>query len=108
MHETDIVVIGAGAAGIAAARRLRGKRWSVVLIEARDRIGGRAWTYRAGDLALDLGCGWLHSADQNEWAALAPALGFAVDDYPPPWARPAYQGNFAPADQQAYWTAWHK
>ena len=107
MHEIDVAVIGAGAAGIAAARRLRGKRRSVVLIEARNRIGGRAWTWRAGDLALDLGCGWLHSADQNEWAALAPSLGFAVDDYPPPWARPAYQGNVSPAEQQAYWAAWH-
>jgi monoamine oxidase len=107
MHETDVVVIGAGAAGIAAARRLHDARVSVVLIEARNRIGGRAWTYRAGDLALDLGCGWLHSADQNEWAALAPSLGFAVDDYPPPWARPAFEGNFPPAEQQAYWAAWH-
>jgi len=106
MHDIDVAVIGAGAAGIAAARRLRGKRQSVVLIEARDRIGGRAWTFRAGALALDLGCGWLHSADANEWTALAPSLGFAVDDYPPPWARPAYQGNFPPAEQQAYWAAW--
>ncbi len=66
-----------------------------VLLEARERIGGRAWTYRAGDLALDLGCGWLHSADTNEWAALAEKLGFEINDHPPPWARPAWEGNFS-------------
>ena len=108
MHGTDVVVIGAGAAGIAAARTLLDARLSPVLLEARDRIGGRAWTYRAGDLALDLGCGWLHSADTNEWAALAPALGFALNDHPPPWARPAWEGNFSAAEQKAYWEAWRR
>ena len=38
MHETDVAVIGAGAAGVAAAARLRGKRQSCVLIEARNRV----------------------------------------------------------------------
>src|ERR1044072_3293978 len=94
MHETDVVVIGAGAAGVAAARDLADARARGVLLEARNRVGRRAWTYRAGELALDLGCGWLHSADENEWAALAPGLGFAIDDHPPPWARPAWVGNF--------------
>src|SRR5919107_473696 len=102
MHDADVVVIGAGAAGIAAARRLHDARIGTVLIEARDRLGGRAWTYRAGGLALDLGCGWLHSADENEWAALAPQLGFAVDDSPPPWSRPAHSSNFSAAEQAEY------
>ena len=61
-----------------------------------------------GDFALDLGCGWLHSADENEWAALAPKLGFEVDDYPPPWARPAWEGNFSAAEQKEYWAAWRR
>src|SRR5437588_158414 len=108
MHETDVVVIGAGAAGVAAARRLAAARVPVVLLEARDRIGGRAWTLHAGDLALDLGCGWLHSADENEWAALAPQLGFQVDRSPPPWSRPAYAANFTAAEQQDYWAAWER
>jgi monoamine oxidase len=106
MHETDVVVIGAGAAGVAAARALHDARTSVVLLEARERIGGRAWTYRTGDLALDLGCGWLHSADTNEWAALAEMLGFEINDHPPPWARPAWEGNFSASEQKAYWDAW--
>src|SRR5947209_5614161 len=108
MHETDVAVIGAGAAGVAAARRLADARVPVVLLEARGRVGGRAWTFHAGDLALDLGCGWLHSADENELAALAPKLGFPVDDSPPPWSRPAFNRNFSAAEQKDYWAAWER
>lgn len=108
MAEPDVVVIGAGAAGVAAARALHDAKVPVTVLEARPRVGGRAWTFRAGDLALDLGCGWLHSADENEWAQIARALGFAVDPMPPPWARPAHDAGF-PAEQQAqYRAAWER
>lgn len=108
MQEADIIVIGAGAAGVAAARRLHDARLRVVLLEARPRIGGRAFTHVTEGHPLDLGCGWLHSADTNEWAALAPTLGFELNDHPPPWARPAWEGNFSAAEQKAYWEAWHR
>src|SRR5690349_8694636 len=85
MHDTDVVVIGAGAAGVAAARRLAAGSVRTVVLEARSRIGGRAWTLRGAGLPLDLGCGWLHSADENEWAAVAVTLGLAIDRTPPPW-----------------------
>jgi monoamine oxidase len=86
MHEIDVVVIGAGAAGVAAARRLAAAQVPALVLEARARVGGRAWTLREpSGLALDLGCGWLHSADENEWAAIAPTLGLTVDHTPPPW-----------------------
>src|SRR5690242_7754268 len=85
MHETDVVVIGAGAAGVAAARRLAAARVPTVVLEARARVGGRAWTLRGAGLPLDLGCGWLHSADENEWAAVATTVGFTIDRTPPPW-----------------------
>ncbi|HUI97936.1 MAG TPA: NAD(P)/FAD-dependent oxidoreductase [Xanthobacteraceae bacterium] len=85
MHETDVVVIGAGAAGVAAARRLVAARVPTVVLEARTRIGGRAWTMRGAGMPLDLGCGWLHSADENEWAAVATTLGMTIDRTPPPW-----------------------
>jgi monoamine oxidase len=63
MCEVAVAVVGAGAAGIAAARRLHDARANCLLIEARDRLGGRAWTVDDGQgHALDLGCGWLHSA----------------------------------------------
>ena len=114
MHDVDVVVIGAGAAGIAAARALLTHRiGSVVVLEARNRVGGRAWTYRKGSnpaesLALDIGCGWLHSADTNEWAALAPSLGFAVDTMLPPWERPAHPANFGPGERADYRAAWER
>jgi len=107
LHDTDVVVIGAGAAGIAAARAL-GARASVVVLEARGRVGGRAWTYHAGDLPLDLGCGHLHSADENDWARIAPSLGFTVDQRPPSWARPALEKNFPLQQQDDYWEAWER
>ncbi|MBX6369149.1 MAG: NAD(P)-binding protein, partial [Rhodospirillales bacterium] len=58
MSVYDCVVIGAGAAGIGAARLLAGSKRRILVIEARARIGGRAWTVEAAPgLPLDLGCG---------------------------------------------------
>ncbi len=78
-HLCDIAIIGAGAAGIGAARRLAGRGLSVVVLEALPRLGGRAWTATTRGLPLDLGCGWLHSADRNPWVPIAEAAGFIVD-----------------------------
>jgi len=108
MQETDVVVIGVGAAGVAAARRLEAARLSVVVLEARSRVGGRAWTIHASDLPLDLGCGWLHSADENEWSSIARRLGFAIDPTPPPWSRPAHDLGFPVADQREFGAAWNR
>ncbi|RFB84582.1 monoamine oxidase [Rhizobium leguminosarum bv. trifolii] len=89
--EQDVVIIGAGAAGIAAARHLQGIRpdLSILLLEAGDRLGGRAWSVGlpgASDIALDLGCGWLHGARTNAWTGLADAVGLTVDRTPAPWS----------------------
>src|SRR5262245_65441062 len=90
MHDVEVVVIGAGAAGIAAARRLTDERLKVLVLEARGRLGGRAWTHTVDGMALDLGCGWLHSADENEWARIAAERpDFTIDKTPPPWNRRA-------------------
>ncbi|MGR9160833.1 flavin monoamine oxidase family protein [Rhizobium leguminosarum] len=87
--EEDVVIIGAGAAGIAAARRLQAIRpdLSILLLEASDRLGGRAWTVGLpdADVALDLGCGWLHGARTNAWTAIAGEVGLTVDRTPAPW-----------------------
>jgi monoamine oxidase len=104
MTDPDVVVIGAGAAGLAAARRLKGTGLTVRVIEARTRVGGRAWTVSASGTALDLGCGWLHSAIENEWTALAEDYGFTIDTTTPAWAKPALDHGF-PADQQAEFRA---
>ena len=87
--EFAVVVVGGGAAGIAAGRRLRAAGVDALLIEARPRLGGRAWTVLSADgFPLDVGCGWLHSADRNPWTLIAEAQGCAIDRTPPPWSRP--------------------
>jgi monoamine oxidase len=84
--EIDVAVIGAGAAGIAAARRLvEAGGVSVLVLEGRNRPGGRAWTAGAGGYPADLGCEWLHSADRNVLVPLAERLGLALDRRRPDW-----------------------
>jgi len=101
MTMLDVAIVGAGAAGIAAGRHLASAGLDVLLIEATDRIGGRAHTVISDGLHFDLGCGWLHSADRNPWAVLAPELGFHVDRTPPPWRRQFRDLGFSAADQRA-------
>lgn len=100
-HEPDIAIIGAGAAGIAAARRLDGSGFSVLVIEALPRLGGRAWTQEVRGSALDLGCGWLHSGDRNPWTTIATASGFAVDRSDPAWNTQFRDVGAPAADWQA-------
>ena len=86
VSDYDVVVVGAGAAGIGAGRRLLEAPISVVMLEARNRIGGRAWTVpTALGPRIDLGCEWLHSAERNPWTAIARAGGFTVDEHLPDW-----------------------
>ncbi len=86
--DVDIAVVGAGAAGISAARRLAqdGAR-RVLVLEARDRVGGRVHTIAPADFALDRGAEWLHSADRNPLSPIAQSLGFSVHRRPPEWTR---------------------
>ncbi len=86
--ETDIVVIGGGAAGIAAARRLHEAARAYVLVEARDRLGGRGWTVEAEGEPIDLGCGWLHSAEGNPWTEIAKVQRRTFDRSLAPWQLP--------------------
>jgi monoamine oxidase len=72
----DIAVIGAGAAGLAAGLRLQGSGSSVIVLEARDRIGGRAFTDTSTlGLPFDCGAHWLHAAAQNPFTKIADRLG---------------------------------
>jgi len=100
-REFDVVVVGAGAAGLAAARRLVAARLKIMVVEARDRLGGRAvTTCPMPGIALDLGCEWLHSADRNPWTGIARKLGLIIDEKLPDWgSRVAWrQGKAADAD----------
>lgn len=101
----DVVVIGAGAAGIAAGRRLAEAQASFVLIEARPRLGGRALTLAHELGAIDLGCGWLHSADRNVLAALARPMGFEIDRTPAPWQRQSGDQGLSSEEQDAFGAA---
>jgi len=84
--QIDVAIIGAGAAGLGAAHALANSGLSVIVLEARDRVGGRAHTIMAApDITFDLGCGWLHSADRNTFVDIAGRLNFEVDKTRPPW-----------------------
>ena len=67
----DVLVIGAGAAGISAARACAARGLSCVVLEAGTRVGGRCLTTRALGPALDLGATWLHAAGRNPLTAFA-------------------------------------
>lgn len=103
MTAGDIDIIGGGAAGIAAARRLGQANIECLIVEARGRLGGRAWTVTdASGYALDLGCGWLHSADANPWVDIARAQDRAFDTAPPPWTHPSMTNVFPLAEQNDF------
>jgi monoamine oxidase len=98
--DTEVVIVGGGAAGIAAGRRLKDAGVDCLLVEARPRLGGRAWTTSEGSaFPIDLGCGWLHSADRNPWREIAEAQGRALDRTPPPWRRRSAPIGFPAAEQ---------
>ena len=77
----DVIIIGAGIAGITAARELAKKGVSFTVVEARNRIGGRAYTEsETFGVPYDHGCAWLHSANKNPLTALVEGAGFDTRD----------------------------
>jgi len=111
VQDADVIILGAGAAGVAAARRLSGAGLSVTILEALPRSGGRAYTSLAAGLRLDLGCGWLHSADRNPWTEIAVEAGLSVDRSPPAWGTQFRNLGFSPPEQQAArgaYAAWYQ
>src|ERR1700751_3193783 len=78
-READIVVIGAGAAGIAAARRIQATNRKVIVVEGADQIGGRCLTDSTTfDVPFDRGAGWMHNPDTNPTIKLARAAGLEI------------------------------
>ncbi len=102
----DVAIVGAGAAGIGAARRLIEHGLDIVVLEARERLGGRAVTVpTALGHPIDLGCEWLHSADRNPWTAIAQASGFSVDEKLPDWGTRLRRAGIAPGDEASWYAA---
>lgn len=104
----ETVVIGAGAAGIAAARRLHDAERSVLLVEAKARLGGRAHSLPLAGAAIDLGCGWLHSARRNPWSDIARARGFTIETDTARWDEHWRDLGFPPAEQRAFGAVWDR
>ena len=99
--EIDVAIVGAGAAGLGAARTLDKSGLSVVVLEARDRLGGRGHTFMAAPaIIFDAGCGWLHSADKNSFVQIARQLKFEIDKTRPPWREQSFDAVF-PANERA-------
>jgi len=91
--EVDVIIVGAGAAGLSAARAAEKHGLSFHLIEASHRIGGRAYTEEfAPGMPLDLGCHWMHSASLNPFVSIADRLGFHYRKGGV-WRANIYEGN---------------
>jgi monoamine oxidase len=73
-HVKRVLVLGGGLAGLSAARALTGTGYDVVVLEARDRLGGRCWTLDG----VERGAQWIHSTEGNPISSLAHELGLST------------------------------
>jgi len=106
----DVVVIGAGAAGIGACRKLAAEGLSFVLLEAKDRIGGRAFTDAATfDIPFDHGCSWLHQSDRNPLTPFAREAGFTLLPHDTN-EEAVFKGDrrATPGELRQYWQSWEE
>jgi phytoene dehydrogenase-like protein len=71
VQSREVSVIGAGIAGLTAARDLAIDGYDVAILEARERIGGRIWTSHGLGLPADLGASWIHGFEDNPIERLA-------------------------------------
>ena len=72
MNQAQVLIIGAGIAGLAAARELKSQGIEVTILEGRSRIGGRVYSDRSlNNLPLDMGASWIHGIDNNPIYKLA-------------------------------------
>lgn len=80
--EVDVIVIGAGAAGLAAAHELKAAGRKPIVLEARGRIGGRAFTDASLGPSYDAGAMFIHWAERNPWVQIARELGIETQNEP--------------------------
>lgn len=97
-----VVIVGAGLSGLALAGMLRDAGIEVVVLEARDRIGGRVHTLELAGAVVDAGAAWIHGRKGNPLAALVDELGLATREhaYAPLWTYDAIAQRRLDADEQ--------
>ncbi|MBN8205838.1 FAD-dependent oxidoreductase [Microbacterium esteraromaticum] len=81
MQQVDTVIIGAGMAGVTCARLLTDAGQRVVVLEARDRVGGRMLTERSPGFPVDLGASWIHGIDDSPLWELVQTLRIPTLEY---------------------------
>src|SRR5215218_10360612 len=98
-HDVDVLIVGAGAAGLAAARELRAAGVRVTILEARGRVGGRIFTYRDPrvPVPIELGAEFLHGTTPETDAIIAEAKLTACEVVGDHWR--AREGKFQRADK---------
>ena len=104
----SLVIIGGGAAGIGAATEARARGIDALIVEAMDRLGGRAHSIDWNSYKLDLGCTWMHSAERNSLRAEAERMGVAIDRTPTSWFGQYRNVGFSPAEQEQAWAAFEQ
>jgi len=87
MSQAEVIVVGAGIAGLAAASQLQAEGWEVIVLEARDRVGGRIHTDRSWDIPIELGANWIHGTEDNPLMDLVRQFGLKthITDYDNHW-----------------------
>ena len=115
----DVIIIGAGMSGLGAAADLKKKGLSVIVLEARDRLGGRTYTLNATtatgqDFKVDLGASWIHGITGNPITALATAANVPIaakaTNYDNDQTYYESDGSVMPPEKKkannALWTKW--
>jgi monoamine oxidase len=113
MGDVDVVVIGAGAAGLGAATALRETGRNALVLEASARVGGRAWTTHPPELGgvwFDMGALWLHAAEHNLLVPIARSAGHRLLRADELRREQSFIGSrrLTPAERARYDEAWNR
>src|SRR5215213_3607904 len=101
-HSFDVLILGAGAAGLAAAAELAAAGYSALLLEARDRVGGRAWTRNEPDfpIPIEMGAEFIHGRSTATFDLLRKAGLAAIDAPDSHWS--LRDGKLQPMEERTF------